>query len=443
MYFIIFLIALLIAFRYSLKKPVYFLMFTLATGPLRITAPLDYLFGISMNLSALWLFTVIVLSSLIFIHNDGLKMQLNWFEKLYLLFLLYCFLQILRTDSLMFGLRTFLKLLFPFIMILMGHFLVRSRENLYILLKGILTVAWISILLTGGLTDFMVYPVARAGRLIFTAYSAFADYTAMIAILALVCFRLSRRKRYLILFAMAFSSPYYFSIRTGIIASAVGVAGYVAMTQKPHRALIGLAAIYFITLGAILFIPAVKDHMFFNPDAIDSIEAIRNPQIIDLDQIDSSGRFGLWERALREFYDPNKLLGSGLGQLQAAFYRGEMGVIRVIHNEFYRLLCDTGLVGVTLYGLMILTCLIKAWTIFRDHSNPLASNVAAYVISALPALMVCMFFDNIFDYGLQAGQYPFAFAGIMCGLSEGNQTGNHPEISGGGAPGSGRIGKRP
>jgi O-antigen ligase len=143
-----------------------------------------------------------------------------------------------------------------------------------------------------------------------------------------------------------------------------------------------------------------------------------DPGSIDVDRIDSSGRTSVWKTVLDKFFWPSPLTGSGLGASQAWFYRGGYGSLMVEHSEYVRLLADTGIVGLGLYLLIVLSSMRSLWAIYRSASHPMIRHLSLLGLCVFPVYLVCMGFDNVLNYVLPAEQFPFALTGAAIGLHQ-------------------------
>jgi O-antigen ligase len=110
-------------------------------------------------------------------------------------------------------------------------------------------------------------------------------------------------------------------------------------------------------------------------------------------------------------------MGSGLGATQAWFYGGGYRELMAEHSEYVHLLADTGAVGLGLYLAMVGSCVVTVWRVYRTTTHRLTRYLGVTALCMFPAFMFCMAFDNVLNYALPVGQYPFAFTGAVIGLS--------------------------
>jgi O-antigen ligase len=345
--------------------------------------------------------------------------ELSWPERLYALFLCWCLLQVLRAESTYFAARVYLKLLFPFLVMMLARRAMLSRARFGTALKWVLGASFVASLLVGGFTQrFLPSLCWGFGARLLWAGASFADHAAVAGVLALVAWRLFDRPRYMALGVWLGLSSVLAGIRTGIAAFAVGASVFALMTFRRTTAIPALVGIYLLAAASLFALPGMKERMFYDAEAVDSRGVILRPYSLAADELDASGRFAMWETVLERFFNPSPLTGSGLGATQAWFYSGAYGEVRVEHSSYVRLLCDTGLVGLSLFLLTMVSCMLTAWRVRRESAAPEARLCALGVLCTFPVLMVCMGFDNLLNYVLPATQHPFAFTGILLGLEE-------------------------
>ncbi len=408
-------VAALFAADRAFRNPAAFTVFVLAAGVFRFGANVGEFFVSNIDLSAVWLLTLILLSCIALIHSGAFRLRLSSPELWYLCFLGWCAFEAVRSDSLSFALRMLLKLIFPLLVMLLARATIVTSRQAIDVLRAITLVALIAFLLIGGVTQRFVPAVTWTVEPMFWVAAAFADYAALMCVLSLTCWRLFGERRYLVLAVLLGASSLFVSNRTGILATAAGVSVF-CVCEFRVKAVPLLIVLYTSTLLAFFALPSVRDRMFLRGQEIDARELLLRPDRLPLENIDSSGRFTMWGVVLKNFFWPSPVLGSGLGSTQQWFYGGNYGAIRVEHSEYVRLLSDTGLVGLGLYLLSIASAMLSVGRIFRSSQTRLVYYLGMFTFCSFPAYAVCMALDNVLNYTLCSAQYPFAFTGITLGL---------------------------
>jgi O-antigen ligase len=135
------------------------------------------------------------------------------------------------------------------------------------------------------------------------------------------------------------------------------------------------------------------------------------------------GRQVIWPLALKAF-STSPLVGIGLGGstgILMTTYGGAMG--GVIHNEYLRLLVDTGVIGTALFALAVLVWGGAMIAVGRKGDKQ-AREFALPAFAGILAWAVLSVTDNVFDYYAPFTQYiGFLCAGALaCGeLPEGSE----------------------
>ena len=414
---LIFLVAVTIGAWLAFSRPRYLVPLLLVCGPLRIASPA--LQGeIGLDFSALWVLCAMGFASVALLRS-GLRGRLTLFERAYLVFLAWCLLSIAWSGQTYYALRVMAKLMAPFLFMMLARRAVRSPDSVRRAFRWLMVVTAICVVWTGGLTNLVAQPVARLGRLVFTAYAPLGLYCAMTGIAALAWWKLTGKARYLVLFALVAVTPVCYGTRTSMLALAVGVSAFVLLHYKV-RAVPALLAIYLAGAAALFVVPWNRDYMFVRPQRVDVQEVIVNPARLDVDNLNTSGRSTMWPVVLEALWEPSPLVGSGLGATQSLFYSGKMGLVGQVHSGYVQLLCDVGLVGLVLYLFAILTAMAYAWRVWKETRRGVVGiekTCASVVLCAMPAFLVCVGLDNSLDYVTTVAQYPFMFVGMTAGCA--------------------------
>jgi O-antigen ligase len=398
----------------SWKDPKSFLLLVLLAGPLQIGQPLGEALGGTINLSAIWLLALLVLGLLALTSRASkLSQPPSAPEVTYLLFLAWCVVRAAGAEDVGFAARMVAKLAFPFVVLCLARRFIIRDEDRFRLMRLLAMTAAVVVAIGGGLTQYVASTIARTGRFIFIDYAALADYTTMMALAALVSQRLFQRRAYIWLYVLLAASPVFYAIRTGIVATTAGsLAFFFSGASRIKGAVLG-ALVYAAAVTSLFVLPSAAEHMFYRAAKVDPSAVALNPTTLDLGTVDSSGRFAMWKWVLDTLFWPSPVSGSGLGACQKLLYSGARGRVRVVHNEYVRLLADVGVVGVGLLAVFVVTCVVCAWWTLTRGTTPGGRACAHAALAMLVAWSVAMYVDNLLDYVLFATQYPFAFVGMM------------------------------
>jgi O-antigen ligase len=123
----------------------------------------------------------------------------------------------------------------------------------------------------------------------------------------------------------------------------------------------------------------------------------------------------MWAWTLAKLYDPNPLVGSGVGMSQYTFYETNhpFQPIKIIHNDYVQILADNGQIGLGLYALFAILASLSAYREIHSRKPDYLRNTAFLVITSFTAISTTMMTDNLVLYVLATFSYPFIFVGLM------------------------------
>lgn len=157
------------------------------------------------------------------------------------------------------------------------------------------------------------------------------------------------------------------------------------------------------------FIPAVHEKMFM--DSQTTISSMDSSSI-NFENIQSNGRELIWNTNLELFYKPNPITGAGLGESME--YTKENFAVKLIHNDYVQILCDTGLVGISLFAVFFVMAILKVTILSTQYKhNKLIRLSGAMALGSCAGVFFSMMFDNVISYAQQSFVIPFIFIGIF------------------------------
>lgn len=317
-----------------------------------------------------------------------------------------------------FGFRVFAKYVFPFLVVAV----VSSTPITSIFFHKALKVAFASAVFAN-LTllipsiipvGFITYPILSP---IIWWGPAIIDFNPFALAVAFILYRITGRKLYLyapVLFVLPIVIG---SVRTGLVGLGIALLAMSFFKYK-IRALPIFMVIVAAFIMSVLYIPQIRDKTFresFN-SADEVLGAIGG---LSFQDIESNGRFAMWEWTLDQYYEGKKVMGSGLGNLQAVFYSGDhpFGGIKVVHNDYVQILADTGQIGLALFILVLIAFIVHSYKIYNNKNYNEAARYAAFIAgTSFCGIMACAFTDNVINYSLITLSYPYAFFGFALAL---------------------------
>lgn len=391
--------------RVTFEGPELFLVLMMATGLLSLSAPIGF------DLSAIRLFA---LEAFCLIGLSKARHKPIWSvtSVLYLLFLLWMCIGLFYTSSVSYGIRVILKFIFALLVILFSSAVVRDGE---VFLKAGFWARWMAVLT-------IVLSLTHLSRLfpgtIWYGTALAINYIVMCMFsLAMYCY--GGRKKSDLWLAMLFVIPCILWVfRTSIMGTALAFMMFMFFRYK-LRSLPFIGGILILFVVAVFTIPSVQEKMFAGEDI--TLTDFQSGEV-SMDDVDSNGRFAMWEWSFDTYYKGCELTGSGTGNLQRAFYALEHGIgsIKIVHNDYVQILCDNGLVGMYLFGGAFLFLIIHSFVVFQKRQYPWYIKVCAITAGASTAgVLLTMYTDNVINYTMATISYPCAFYGMMLGLEKG------------------------
>lgn len=405
-----------------LLRPKLVLGLLLALGPFDLSfmtggfkALLPGLGGLDMN--GIRLIGVVAgLSAVALVERDLVRHALGRYGRGYVVFLAVAAATLVFTPSRVDGLRLLFKLAFPLLVFAAVRGLVRTRRELERLadwtLWGAVAIALVLnpvYVLAGG------YEVDLAGRVRVHGVGAhqnpFSFYLLVVTLIAFARYSVRGQLRYLVLCGVFGGWIVLTLTRITLLAALAGLAGaalYGAIIARNRRAVVA-AALVGGALAVALVPVALERSLGYIPTASELLGLVTDP-VTFWRSVNWQGRQIIWPVLFKAFLG-SPVFGLGLGASSALLietFQGGMG--GVIHNEYLRLLIETGLVGAALFAIAVLTWLGGVLRAGR-HEDPLAREFAMPAFSAIVAWVFIAATDNAFDYYAPFTQY----IGFLCG----------------------------
>ena len=387
------------------EGPELYLVLMLSTGLLSLSA------SVGLDLSALRLF-LLETFCIIGLSRASHKPIWSAASVIYLLLLLWMCIGVTYTPLPFFGIRVVLKFLYALLVMLFCSAVVRDGE---VFLKAAFGARWMAIatiiLSFTGLTRLFPgtiwYPTALA-----------INYIVMCTFSLAMYYYGGRDKKNLYLTILFVIPCIVWVFRTSIMGTALAFMVFMFFRYKA-KSLPFIFGTIILFIVAIFTIPALKDKMFDGEDR--TLQEFQEGKI-SMDDIDSNGRFAMWEWSFDTYYDGHELTGTGTGNLQRAFYALEHGIgsIKIVHNDYVQILCDNGLIGMFLFGASFLCLIVHSFIVLQKRRYPWYIKVCAITAGASAAgVLLTMYTDNVINYSMATISYPCAFYGMMLGLEKG------------------------
>ena len=375
---------------------------TFGTGLLAFAAP-----G-AIDLMAIRL---LALELLCIIGTIMAKNSIAWSLPLlvYAAYLCWIIVGISYSEYPVYGVRVLLKNIYPLVIMIFASAVVRDREVFIksLTVARVVAIASIVVAFVPGVSHIM--PIFWYSTALAIAY-----ISMMIMSLGLY-FHTDEKYKNAILTIVFLIPCFVWVLRTSIMGSAVALMTFFFIKYR-LRSLPVVFGVVLLSVLAVFSIPSLHEKMF-RADNV-TIEEFQDGEI-SKDDIDSNGRFDMWEWSMDNYYKDNKLIGSGSGMLQEAFYslRHPFGSIRIVHNDYVQILCDNGLIGITLFLLSFILLITHCFAVYNTKSEDASVRLCAIIAGASAAgVIVTMLSDNVTNYTMATLSYPCGIYGMMLGL---------------------------
>lgn len=331
--------------------------------------------------------------------------------KIYFIFLIWIIIGCFYTPSIEFGVRMFLKYLYPFLVALLASCVVKNSE---IAFKGILGDR---ITATIVLLSIFIPVVGFLFQGVFWNRAALTTHFITLCMFSLSVYFLGFQKKKNLLWTIIFALPcFIWAFRTGILGLAIGLSAFLFIRFR-LKAIPFIALIAVLALCSVFYIPKIKQKMFFRPDEVTMMDYLTGN--VEENNINTSGRNEMWKK-VTHFYEDNKVIGAGTGRVQKFFYTEIIGFGRggQLHNDFLLMLCDNGLIGLLLYLLSYLGVLFHCTWIYRRTNNSDLKALSLTAGAALCGVLITLYSDNSVSYSMCTLSYPWGLYGMVLGLKK-------------------------
>lgn len=356
---------------------------------------------------------LLVLEILCIVVINRTSQRVTWTPSLaiYFAFILWIICGLSYAPAPSYGIRVISKYLYAPLIMLAASVLVRRPETAMLALVWGRRVALIALL-----TYFIPYVGYLIPGVFWYGTAAAIHFITIVVMSFSLYFFNGRQKRDLFL-ALLFALPCVIWVfRTSIMGTTLALMLFFLFRYK-LKALPFIFGILCLFVAAIFFIPSVKEKMFFDKTQA-SVSQVQSGEI-NMDNINSNGRFAMWKWSLERFYEPSPLIGSGTGNLQEVFYslKHPFARIKICHNDYVQILCDNGLIGLILYAAAFLYLIFHCFIVYQGRRHLLMVRVCALIAGpAMGGTMLTMYTDNVINYTMATISFPCAIYGMMLGL---------------------------
>ena len=377
-----------------------------STGLLAFSAPMG------VDLMAVRLFSLEVLC-LVCIGVG--KNRAKWTLPLigYVVFLLWLVIGLSYTPSITYGIRVILKYTYPLLVTLTASAVVRDDA---VFLKSSMGARKVAIICL--IVSFVPYMGLLFPGVFWYGTARCINFISISILSLALYFYAGRRIKNLIWFGIFLLPCVIWVFRTSMLGNFVALSVFSIFRYK-LKALPVLALIAAMGVGAVFFIPSVREKMFKSDDV--TMADFQSGRV-SMDDVNSNARFATWEFFEKRFYEGCELQGSGTGATQEYFYTHFVfGGLKVMHSDIVQMKCDNGLIALFLYYGTILMMIGHAFIVYCRSKIPIIKLCSIAAGATLAGVAATMYSDNAVNYSMCTLAYPFGFYGMMLGLLKGKK----------------------
>lgn len=363
-------------------------------------------FGLDLMAIRLLVLEVLCLVAALKVGNSVMSTPM----RIYALFLFWLIIGCFYSPAPFYGVRVFLKYTYPILIALAASAIVRNIE------VGMKALLWARKIAVVSIVFFFVPGLNIIGGAVFWYATALAITYQFMCILSVALFFFTDEKRKNMIYAILFCIPCILWVfRTSIMGTALALMIFSFFKYK-LKSLPVIFGVLILFIVAIFTIPAVKNKMFIDKSGKD-VTALQEGKI-SFDDINSNGRFAMWEWSLDHFFVGKELTGSGTGNMQETFYAGRHPfIVKICHNDYVQMLCDNGLIGLVLFASSFLGIIFHCFIVFsRTKYGPPIKIFAVAAGASLGGMLLSMYTDNAINYTMATFSYPLGAYGMMLGL---------------------------
>ena len=340
------------------------------------------------------------------------KAVVSWPLAIYIIYMLWLCIGCTYTSAPIYGIRMILKYVYPLLAALMASKIMVCHEVLRISFHRARQIALIAAILC-----IVPFIESVAPTLLWYGTARTIHFISIICIcLALYYLAEPKDKRERMTAYVLMVPCVLWVFRTSILGTTCALAFFSSM-KNGIKSVFTLVIIGTAFLGIVFMLPSVQEKMFRGTTKY-SIEDLLTGEI-SKDDIDSNGRFHMWEIAERRFYEGHELMGSGSGMVQEFMYSNgekQFAGVKIIHNDYLQMKCDNGLIGFWLFLLAELGIVLHCTVVFRKTDDRWVKICALSAGSSMVGVALTLITDNVVNYSMVTLSYPFMLYGSMLGL---------------------------
>ena len=391
-------------YLYRINRNMYFLIFVVCTAPF------------FLGQFSLIKYGVYFLSLIILLFWGKVRIKIDIIVGSYLVFFLWLIVSIAYSESRYDSMMLLIKYAIPLFSLWLGYSAIEEKYDLYYFSKAVAKSAVFYALIIGGVSAvFMPWLYFSPFGGMFLKYAGLADYFTSIFVAFLVLYWVTSRRIYLWGALWILLSTILETVRTGLGGIALVVA-FFAFFRYKWKSIPYIMAVGILFVCVILFVPSFNEKFFGKEAGTITATDIVQGDALSMDNIQTSGREFLWDLAMDKFYEPSPIVGSGLGTITHFIKERAKRehTIALLHSDYVQILCDTGIIGITLIAVFYLCIICKVLRYTWDRKVNIWIKISGIMaVSSMVGVAFSMGFDNVVSHSMTSLINPFIFIGFF------------------------------
>lgn len=346
--------------------------------------------------------TIAMLFVLMGLQMKPFKTFLRGYNIWYLLLIIWYALNLLRSNSVYYGIMQIMKLMYPVVIFVFAYHSYNTKNRILYLAESFSRSSWLFLFLS-------VLSAAIGMRIIY-------PYFGMeIFIYPFLLFLMFRKKKYIIHMLLCLSFCLVYIKRTCFLGLFTMAVVYLLYRYR-LKALIPLVSLVVVAICAVLFIPAVSERLFYASFDFSYLDISLFTSGEVFQYIDTSGRSGTWAKLIEQLFIGNEVIGIGPGSLKAwmssSITNDNFENFQRVHNDWLQIMIEGGYVAISLIAMMFIRLFIKTYRIYRNtRYSDLLRTFALGTAMISAATIVHMYFENCM--GCVGFCLPWLFSAIL------------------------------
>lgn len=228
---------------------------------------------------------------------------------------------------------------------------------------------------------------------IFVDY-VFVYYGMAICIVPAYLYLLTKKRKYIILFLICLLPALLFVKRTPVLGIFASMMVF-SMLMFKWKAIIPTLLAVLLGLVIVLNIPSFREKVFYGNEYID-LRNIRG-YADAVENVNMNGRLVFWNIALEKYFEKSPFWGAGQGTVKAYLQSHEneyKDTFSLMHNDWILILCEQGLIGVSILILFMIGVLRKCIEYSSKRYPKDLRLISAACAGSFASTIMHMFFEN-------------------------------------------------